>query len=188
MHSVLLFSILYVAQQTLRAYSSSVTNTICLFPSTLLPLFCPATAPSLSATIPFFSSMYLAFFIQVINPFLNWFLIVCLFILPLCCSRSLYIFQINSLSEIWHIECSTLNASTFRISNSSTGIPSPLLALFVVMLTKAPLTLNSRMFGSRWVITPSWLSGSWRSFFYSSSVYSCHLFLISSASVRGVYI
>ena len=31
------------------------------------------------------------------------------------------------------------------------------------------------MSGSRWVITPSWLSGSWRSFLYSS-VYSCHLF------------
>ena len=31
---------------------------------------------------------------------------------------------------------------------------------------------------------PSWLSGSWRSFLYSSSVYSCHLFLISSDSVR----
>ena len=37
-----------------------------------------------------------------------------------------------------------------------------------------------------WVITPSWLSGSWRSFLYSSSVYSCHLFLISSASVRSI--
>ena len=37
---------------------------------------------------------------------------------------------------------------------------------------------------SKWVITPSWLSGLWRSFLYSSSVYSCHLFLISSASVR----
>ena len=33
------------------------------------------------------------------------------------------------------------------------------------------------------MITPSWLSGSWRSFLYSFSVYSCHLFLISSASV-----
>ena len=41
------------------------------------------------------------------------------------------------------------------------------------------------MSGSRWVITPSWLSGSWRSFFYSSSVYSCHLFL-SSAAVRSI--
>ena len=43
-----------------------------------------------------------------------------------------------------------------------------------------------KMSGSRWVITPSWLSGSWRSFLYSSSVYSCHLFLISSASVRSI--
>ena len=39
---------------------------------------------------------------------------------------------------------------------------------------------------SRWVIIPLWLSGSWRSFLYSSSVYSCHLFLISSASVRSI--
>ena len=39
--------------------------------------------------------------------------------------------------------------------------------------------------GSRWVFTPSWLSGSWGSFSHSSSVYSCHLFLISSASVRA---
>ena len=46
-----------------------------------------------------------------------------------------------------HIECSTFTASSFRISNSSTGIPSPPLALFVVMLSKAHLTsmnLNMR--------------------------------------------
>ena len=54
-----------------------------------------------------------------------------------------------------------------------------------VMLPKAHLTLHSRMSGSRWVITPLWLSGSWRSFRYSS-VYSCHLFLIYSASVRSI--
>ena len=54
------------------------------------------------------------------------------------------------------------------------------------MLSKAHLTSHSRMFGSRWVITPSWLSGSWSSFLYSSSVYSCHLFLLSSASVRSI--
>ena len=48
----------------------------------------------------------------------------------------------------------------FRIWNSSTGIPSPPLALFIVMLPKAHLTLHSRMSGSRWVTTPSWLSGS----------------------------
>ena len=86
----------------------------------------------------------------------------------------------------WHVECSTFTASSFRIWNSSTGIPSPPLALFVVMLPKAHLTSHSRMSGSRLVITPSWLSGSWRSFLYSSSVYSCHLFLITSASVRSL--
>ena len=37
--------------------------------------------------------------------------------------------------------------------------------------------------GSKWVIIPEWLSRPLRSFFFSSSsVYSCHLFLISSAS------
>ena len=61
------------------------------------------------------------------------------------------------------------------------GIPSLPIALFVVMLPKAHLSSHSRMSGSRWVITPSWLSGSWRSFLYSSSMYSCHLFWISSA-------
>ena len=66
---------------------------------------------------------------------------------------------------------------------SSTFIPSPPLALFVVMLPKVHLNSHSRMSGSRWVITPLWLSGSWRSFLYSSSVYSCHLSLISSGSV-----
>ena len=72
----------------------------------------------------------------------------------------------------------------FQDWNSSTGIPSPPLTLFVVMLSKAHLLSHSRMSGSKSVITPPWLSGSWRSFLYSSSVYSCHLFLISSASVR----
>ena len=84
----------------------------------------------------------------------------------------------------WHIECSTFTVSSFRIWNSSTGIPSPPLALFVVMLPKAHLTSYSRTSGSRWVwvITPSWLSWLWSSFLYSFSVYSCQLFLISSAS------
>ena len=86
----------------------------------------------------------------------------------------------------WHIECSTCIASSFRIWSSSTGIPSPPLALFVVMLPKAHLTSYSRMSGSRWVITPSWLSVLWRSFLYSSSLYSRHLFLISSASLRSI--
>ena len=71
-------------------------------------------------------------------------------------------------------------ASSFRIWNSPARIPSPPLALFGVMLPKTYLSLHSRMPGSRWVITPSWLSWSWRSFLDSSSVYSCHLFLMSS--------
>ena len=54
-----------------------------------------------------------------------------------------WVFQI-----CWHIESSTFTASSFRIWNSSTGIPSPPLALFVVMLSKAHLTSHSRMSGS----------------------------------------
>ena len=92
-----------------------------------------------------------------------------------------WVFQI-----CWNIECSIFIALSFRIWHSSPGIPSHPLALFIVMLLKAHLTSHSRMSGSRWVITPLWLSGSWRSFLYSSSVYSCHLFLISSAFIRSV--
>ena len=98
----------------------------------------------------------------------------------------------------WHIECSTFTASSFRIFfflififtlfyftilywfchtltwihhgytwdpwNSITST-----SLFVVMLSKAHLTSHSRISGSRWVITPLWLSGLWRSSLYSSS-------------------
>ena len=88
-------------------------------------------------------------------------------------------------SKCWHIECSTFTGS-FRIWNSSTGIPSPPLTLFIVILPKARLTSHSRMSDSRWMITPSWLSGLWRYFLYSPSVYSCYLFLISSASARSI--
>ena len=91
-----------------------------------------------------------------------------------------WVFQI-----CWYIECSTFTIS-FRIWNSSAGIPFPPLALFIVMLAKDHLTSHSRVSGSSWVISLSWLSGSWRSFLYSSSVYSCHLFLISFASLRSI--
>ena len=53
-----------------------------------------------------------------------------------------WVFQIS-----WHIECSTSAASSLKILNSSAGIPSPPLALFVVMLPKAHLTSHSRMSG-----------------------------------------
>ena len=52
-----------------------------------------------------------------------------------------WVFQI-----CWHIAHSTFTASSFRIWNSSTGIPSHPLALFIVMLPKACLTSRSRMF------------------------------------------
>ena len=70
-----------------------------------------------------------------------------------------WVFQI-----CWHMECSTFTTSSFRIWNSSIGIPSPPLALFIGMLLKAHMTSHSTMSGSRWVITPSWLSGSLKSF------------------------
>ena len=54
------------------------------------------------------------------------------------------------------------------------------------MLPKGHLIAYSRRSGSRWVITPLWLHGSWRSFLYSSSVYLCHLFLIFFASDRSI--
>ena len=77
----------------------------------------------------------------------------------------------------WHIECSTIKASSFRIWNSSAGVPSPPLALLIVRIPKAHLTLHSKTSGSRWGITLSWLSRSIRPFLYSSSVYSCVFFL-----------
>ena len=89
-----------------------------------------------------------------------------------------WVFQI-----CWHIECSTFTASSFRIWNSSTGIPSPPLALFIVVLPKAHLISHSRISGTRWMITPSLLSGSWRYILYqfSSVQFSCS---VVSDSVR----
>ena len=76
-----------------------------------------------------------------------------------------WVFQI-----CWHIAHSTFTAPSFRIWKSSTGVPSPPVALFVVMLPEAHLTTHSRMSGSRWVITPLLLSGWLRSILYSSSI------------------
>ena len=92
-----------------------------------------------------------------------------------------WVFQI-----CWHIECSNFTVSSFKIWNSSTGIPSPPLTLFIVILPKTHLTSHSRISGSRWVIILSLLSCSWRSFLCSYSVYFCHLILISSVSVRSI--
>ena len=71
--------------------------------------------------------------------------------------------QYSVFQICWHSDCSTFTASSFRFWNSLTGIPSPPLALFIVMVPKAHLNLHSRLSDSRWVITPLWLSESWRS-------------------------
>ena len=81
-------------------------------------------------------------------------------------------------SKFTDILSKPFTASSFTIWNSSAGIPSPPLALFMVMLPKVHLTLQSRMSASRWVITSPWLSGSWRSFLY---VYFLMCILVSSS-------
>ena len=86
----------------------------------------------------------------------------------------------------WHTECNSFTASSFRIWNSSTGSASPPLALFVMMLPKAHLTSYSRMSGSRWVITPSWLSELWSSVLYSSSVPSLRNDWFVLLAVQGI--
>ena len=71
-----------------------------------------------------------------------------------CCGHC-WVFQIR-----WQSDCSTFISSSFRIWNSSTGIPSLPLALSIVMLPKIHLTSHSRMSVFRWVNTSVWLSGS----------------------------
>ena len=93
-------------------------------------------------------------------------------------SRGLcWVFQI-----CWYIECSTLKSQHllgFEIDQLEFQ-----LALFVVMLSKAHLPSHSRMSGSRWADHTIVVIGVINIFLYSSSVYFCHLFLISSASHR----
>ena len=71
-----------------------------------------------------------------------------------------------SVPICWHIQCGTLTGSSLGILNSSAGIPSPLLALFIVMLPKTHLTSHSRMSSSRWMTTPLWFSCLLRPFLY----------------------
>ena len=63
-----------------------------------------------------------------------------------------WVFQI-----CWHIECCTLTASSYSLLNSSAGIPSSPLALFMVMLPKVHLTSHSRISDSKWVNISLWL-------------------------------
>ena len=85
--------------------------------------------------------------------------------------------------------------------HSSTASILWLSAFFIVQLSHPYMTTGKTIALTRWtfvgkvmsllfnmlsrlvVIKPLWLSGSWKSFLYSS-VYSCHLFLISPASIQ----
>ena len=58
-----------------------------------------------------------------------------------------------SFPDLLAIECSTFTASSFRIWNSSTGIPSPPLALFIVMIPKAHL--------GKWHFRNQWTKMDW---------------------------
>ena len=90
-----------------------------------------------------------------------------------------WVFQI-----CWHIEFITFTASSFRIWNSSTGIPSPPLALWC-FLRPTWLGIPGCLALGEWAHHCDYL-GCEDLFLYISSVFSCHLFLISSASVRSI--
>ena len=83
-----------------------------------------------------------------------------------CCHC--WAFQICWLYWVQHV-----TASSFRIWNSSTGIPSPPLALFIVMLPKVHLASHFRMSSSRLMIKMLWLSWLWR--FFICTVLLCIL-------------
>ena len=89
----------------------------------------------------------------------------------------------------WHIKCSTVTVPSFRIWNRSAGILSPPLALLVVMLQKAHVMSHSKMSNSRWVITPSWLSGSLNLFVQFFCVFLpplCNIFCFCSVHTISV--
>ena len=90
-----------------------------------------------------------------------------------------WVFQI-----CWHIEYSTLTASSFRIWNSSAGIPSLPLALFVVMLRTTHLHTPGYLALGEWSHHNDYLGHS--DHFLYSFVYSCLLFLVSSGSVTSI--
>ena len=68
-----------------------------------------------------------------------------------------WVFQI-----CWHIECSTFRASSFRIWKRSTGIPSPPLALFLVMLRPTWLHIPGCQWNASLDETQAGIKVSWR--------------------------
>ena len=77
------------------------------------------------------------------------------------------------------------NSIIIRILNSSALMPSQPLASLVAVLSKTHLTSHSRVW--LWVSDyTTMVIRSFRSFLYTSYVYLCHLFLISSVSTRSL--
>ena len=89
-----------------------------------------------------------------------------------CCFQNLLAYWVQHFNSI-----------IFRIWNSSAGITSPPIALFIVMLPKGHLTSHSSMVLGQWSHHHDYLGC--EDLFCSFSVFSCH-FLVSSASVRSI--
>ena len=85
----------------------------------------------------------------------------------------------GSLSILWH--CLSLGLEWKRTFSSPVATAE--FSKFTGILSAA---LSQHHVSGFEIAPPLWLSGSWRSFLYSSSVYSCHLFLISSASIKSL--
>ena len=87
----------------------------------------------------------------------------------------------------WHIECSTFTALSFRIWNSSTGIPSPPLAVLVVTLLRPTwLHIPECVALGEWSYHCNYLGCEDLFCTVLLCILSFHLFLISSASVRSI--
>ena len=92
--------------------------------------------------------------------------------------------ELSKFADI--LNAALLQPHSLGFLNSSAGSPSPSISFLVVMLPKAHLISYSCISGFMWVTPTSSLSWSLWPFLYSSSVHSCHLFFISSASVRSL--
>ena len=73
-----------------------------------------------------------------------------------------------SFQFCWNTVCSTLTASSFRIWIAHLEFRHLHYLCSYWYFVRPTWTLHSRVSGSRWVIASLWLSGSWRSFLYSS--------------------
>jgi len=83
-----------------------------------------------------------------------------------------------------HTECNTLMASSFLVLNCSTEIPSHPLALLTAVLLKAHQTVTLQNVWLR--VADHTVVAIWFIWIFCTSMYSFHLFLISSASTKSL--